>query len=114
MIGDVEEVSGVNESLPTEFALHANYPNPFNPTTMIKFDLPEPSIVYVSVFNVLGQEVATLINGPVEAGFKSVEWNATTNSRESLPSGIYICRLHATSLTTGTEFQNVQKMVLMK
>ncbi len=112
--GDLEEVEGTETSIPSEFALHVNYPNPFNPTTKIKFDLPEASNVHLSIFNMLGQEVTTLVNGQVYAGYQAIEWKATSNSGDQLPSGIYIYRLQATSLMTGKEFQDVRKMVLMK
>jgi len=101
-------------SIPTEFAMHANYPNPFNPTTVIKYDLPEASTVRLSVFNVLGQEVATLANSVVDAGYQSVLWNTENSNGVSLPSGIYMYRLQATSLTSGNEFVKVSKMVLLK
>ena len=97
-----------------EFALQQNYPNPFNPTTTISYDVIEPSHVQLSIFNVLGQEVATLISDDVETGSHIATWNATSTSGEQLPSGVYIYRIQATSLTTGKEFQNVRKMVLMK
>ena len=100
--------------IPEEYALHANYPNPFNPTTSIKFDLPEQSVVRLSVFNILGQEVAVLVNGVVEAGFRNVEWNATAQSGYALPSGVYIYRMQATALSSGKEFIQTNKMVLMK
>ncbi|HEY6191188.1 MAG TPA: T9SS type A sorting domain-containing protein, partial [Bacteroidota bacterium] len=99
---------------PAGYALHANYPNPFNPTTQIKFDLPEASHVRLSVFNILGQEVASLVNGTMGAGFQSVEWNTSNREGAALPSGVYFYRLQATSLTSGTEFHGEMKMVLMK
>src|SRR5258707_9469737 len=83
---------------PAGDALHANYPNPFNPTTEIKFDLPEASTVRLSVFNILGQEVATLVNGMMGAGFQSVEWNTANREGAALPSGVYLYRLQATSV----------------
>jgi hypothetical protein len=105
---------GAVAEIPGGFALHANYPNPFNPTTRIMYDLPEASKVRLSVFNVLGQEVARLVDGEMAAGYQSVEWNTTTNAGIGLPSGIYFYRLKATSLATGEEFHDVRKMVLMK
>jgi hypothetical protein len=110
--------SGENEqssvsAIPTEYALHENYPNPFNPTTLIRYDLPEASTVTLSVFNILGQKVATLVNGEVAAGYQTAEWNASNSSGVSVPSGIYLYRLQVTSLN-GKEFHEVKKMVLMK
>jgi hypothetical protein len=100
-------------AIPTEFALHENYPNPFNPTTLIRYDLPEASTVTLSVFNILGEKVATLVNGQVPAGYQTAEWNAGNSGGVSVPSGIYLYRLQVTSLN-GKEFHEVRKMVLMK
>jgi hypothetical protein len=106
--------SDMTNGTPVEYALHANYPNPFNPTTQIKFDLPEESSVRLSIFNLLGQEVATLVDGVMNAGYQSVEWNTANHEGAALPSGMYMYRLQATSLKTGKEFHDVMKMVLMK
>jgi flagellar hook assembly protein FlgD len=62
----------------------------------------------------IGQEVATLATGVVDAGYHSVTWNATNNHGSALPSGIYLYRFEATSITSGREFKEVRKMVLMK
>jgi len=75
-------------SLPDEYALYQNYPNPFNPTTAISFRLSAVSSVQLSVFDVLGREVAVLAQGKRGAGYYSVQWNAS-----GLPSGIYLYRL---------------------
>lgn len=101
-------------SVPKEYALSANYPNPFNPSTIIEYALPEPSRVRLSVFNVLGQEVARLINGTVEAGNQSIIWQATDASGRLLSSGVYLYSLRATSLTSGKELNQVRKMLLLK
>ncbi len=90
-------------TLPRQFALNQNYPNPFNPSTVISFDLPHRAEVTLSVFNLLGQEVARLIDGEVPAGEQSVSWNADNNS-----AGIYFYRLNA------GEFSETKKMVLLK
>ena len=100
--------------VPEGYALHPNYPNPFNPTTQIRFDLPEVSTVRLSVFNILGQEVATLVSGTMAAGFQSVEWNTSNLQGSALPSGVYIYRLQAAGLSSGREFHQVMKMMLMK
>ncbi|HUN65050.1 MAG TPA: carboxypeptidase regulatory-like domain-containing protein [Bacteroidota bacterium] len=91
-------------TVPTVFALHQNYPNPFNPTTTLSFDLPTSSVVTMKVFNLLGQEIATLVNAqPYEAGSYNISFNAS-----ALPSGVYFYRIQAGS------FENVKKMVLLK
>jgi hypothetical protein len=99
----VSGVTGVNGSLPTEFALQQNYPNPFNPTTVISYQLPVASYVTLKVYDMLGREVATLMNGAQDAGYKSVEFSAA-----NLPSGIYTYKL-----TAGT-FVEVKKMLMIK
>jgi len=91
------------DALPTEFALFQNYPNPFNPTTMIKFDLPKETNVKLKVYNILGAEVATLVNSVMPAGHQSVAFNAAR-----FASGMYIYRIEAGS------FVQVKKMILMK
>ena len=76
----VNGMSSENESLlPAEFALHQNYPNPFNPVTRIRYDLPENSMVNITVYDMLGREVKTLVNQVQDAGFKSIIWDATND-----------------------------------
>jgi hypothetical protein len=89
--------------LPSEFALKQSYPNPFNPTTTIKFDIPELSFVTLKVYDVLGKEITTLVNEEKPAGRYELEFNAT-----NLPSGIYFYRLQA------GDFIQTRKMILMK
>lgn len=96
-------VGGGGNTLPAAFALNQNYPNPFNPTTIINYQLPSANHVTLKVYDMLGQEVATLANGVQEAGYKTVEFNAA-----NLPSGIYTYRLNA-----GT-FVEVKKMLVLK
>jgi len=90
--GDAE--AETNTQLPTKFALSQNYPNPFNPSTIINYQLPAESRVSLKVYNIFGQEVATLLEGKQDAGYKSVEWSAA-----NLPSGVYFYRLRAGTLT---------------
>jgi hypothetical protein len=81
-----------NVALPNEFALHNNYPNPFNPVTNILYDIPEVTDVKLEIFNVMGQRVRTLAEGSHEAGRYQIVWNATNDYGESLSSGMYIDR----------------------
>lgn len=85
---------GAQRDTPLSFALHQNYPNPFNPSTMITFDLPASAIVRLGVFNVLGQEVATLVQERMDAGTHRVAFNGGVT-----PSGMYLVRLQADGLT---------------
>ena len=90
--------------LPGEFKLNQNYPNPFNPTSTIKFGLPEIAEVRLEVFNLLGQKVATLLNGDqMKAGWHSVQFDAG-----KLSSGVYIYRIQAGN------FVQTKKMMLIK
>ncbi len=95
---------------PTTFSLSQNFPNPFNPATVIQYQLPVRSKVTLRIFNVLGQEVATLVNKEQPGGYESVEWNAG-----NLSSGVYFYRLEARSLSgNGTSFVQVKKMMVVK
>jgi len=102
-----ELVVGVNEQqfLPQSVLLHQNYPNPFNPSTIIKYDLPTSSFVTIRIVNILGQEVATMVNEQREAGTHSIVFDASSNK---FTSGVYCYRL-----TTGNTTQ-IRKFVLMK
>lgn len=89
--------------LPAELALLQNSPNPFNPATLIQFELPAADHITLRVYNILGQEVATLMDGIVDAGVRSVVFDAS-----ELPSGVYLYRLQSST------FSQVKKMVFMK
>jgi hypothetical protein len=96
-------ISGSEGLVPSEFALMQNYPNPFNPTTTINYNLPMQAMVEVSIYNALGERVATLVNEIKEAGRHTVEFNATGYS-----SGIYFYQIKA------NDYVSVKKMILMK
>ncbi|MCE2448925.1 MAG: T9SS type A sorting domain-containing protein, partial [Candidatus Latescibacteria bacterium] len=91
------------------FSLANNYPNPFNPATTIKYALPQAADVELTVYNVLGQPVRTLVAEHQSAGRYVVEWDATNASGHSLSSGMYFYRLQA-----GGEFLETKKMLLLK
>ncbi len=98
-------------ALPADFMLAQNYPNPFNPSTTIRFGLPAASEVSLKIFDVLGREVATLINHELSAGYYDYQWNAA-----DMTSGIYIYRLTATSSSENgkRQFTQVRKFILEK
>jgi hypothetical protein len=99
-------------STPAEFALYQNYPNPFNPSTVIRYELPGNSVyaVRLTIFDLLGQEIAVLKNGVREAGSVSVTWDAG-----NLAAGVYYFRLDATGLKDPSRsFQETRKMVLVR
>jgi len=89
--------------VPKVYALEQNYPNPFNPTTRIRFQIPQDGQVTLRVYNLLGQEVVTLADGIMEAGYHSVEWNAS-----AVATGVYYYRMEAPG------FSEVKKMMLLK
>ena len=99
---------GKEDNLPRELSLSSNYPNPFNPSTTIYYALPEAQYVRLVVFNVLGQEIARLVDGVESAGYKSVTFDA-----RNLQSGVYFYRLIATGESKGN-FVDIRKMVLAK
>jgi hypothetical protein len=103
VVTSVREDPRVDGELPTAFVLRQNYPNPFNPSTTIEFALPQAGYVNLSVFNVIGQEVATLTAGDHAVGTFKATWDAS-----GLPSGIYFYRL------TAGEYVQTKKAVLMK
>jgi hypothetical protein len=89
--------------LPTTFALYPNWPNPFNSTTVIRYDMPMAGSVSLTIYNLLGQRVATLFDGRQLTGSYTVSWNAS-----DFPSGLYFCRMDAAG------FAQTRKMVLLK
>jgi hypothetical protein len=95
-------------SVPSEFALHDNYPNPFNPTTTFRFDVPEVSDVTLSIYNMLGQRVRTFNYQNTSAGYHSVTWDATNDLGEQVGAGVYLYQLRA------KQFVKTRKMVLLK
>ena len=105
---EYSDVVEVDVPAPAVFALDQNYPNPFNPSTMISFRLAVDSKVNMTVFNVLGQEVASLLNGNLVAGSHQVTFDAS-----SLNSGVYMYRIEATGID-GSNFVDVKKMILTK
>ena len=96
------------EGIPTEFALHENYPNPFNPTTTLPFDLPEMSDVNVTVYNMLGQKVKSFNMQRISAGSHSITWNATNDLGDPVGAGVYLYQLRA------NQYIETRKMVLLK
>jgi hypothetical protein len=105
---EYSDIVEVEVLAPDVFALQQNYPNPFNPNTMITYSLAVDSKVTLKVFDVLGQEVVTLINGNVTAGRQEINFNAS-----SLNSGVYFYQIKAVGID-GNNFNSVKKMILTK
>jgi hypothetical protein len=92
----------------TKYSLNNNYPNPFNPLTTISYDLPEDGFVNVSIYNVMGIHVKDLVNSQQNAGFKSIQWDATNNRGQPVSAGVYLYQIQA------GDFVQTKKMVLIK
>ncbi len=93
---------------PTELTLFQNYPNPFNPVTIIQYALPHDCEVDVSIYNILGQKVKTLVKRKQKAGYQQVIWDGENNEGEEIASGIYFYKIKAGELTES------KKMVIIK
>lgn len=100
---------------PEKFGVSQNYPNPFNPTTAIDYVLPEASHVSLVIFDLLGREVKTLVEGDQEAGRHTVVWNATDGGGRNLASSVYFYRLRASGLSPATGSHTIiRKMILLR
>jgi hypothetical protein len=97
-----------NDLLPKAFALHQNFPNPFNPITTIHFDLPKESNIKLSVYDILGRSIKELVNEKQSPGFKSIKWDATNNFGKRVSAGLYIYSIEAEN------FRQTKKMLLLK
>ncbi len=106
LVLDVER--DLSAGIPKEYQLLQNYPNPFNPSTAIRFDVPKTSSVNLKIYNVIGQEVATLLSRELPAGAFKVYWNGTDKTGKDVSSGVYFYRI------TAGDFVDTRKMILMK
>jgi len=101
---DVETVSEV----PQTFKLSQNYPNPFNPRTTIEFEMPVTSYVSIKIYNIMGQEVATLVERSFEPGSYSIVWDGTSSSGMRVASGVYLYRFQA------GDYREAKKLLILK
>jgi hypothetical protein len=107
--GDViTEVKKYDNAIPQKFTLSQNYPNPFNPSTTIRFDVPKFSKVNIKIYDVLGQEVKTLVNKNYQPGSYFIVWHGKDNQERNLVSGTYFVRLQA------DDFIATKKIILLK
>ena len=104
----VTDIAEPSDDLPRSFSLSQNYPNPFNPSTTIEYSLPVRSKVTLSVFNILGQQVTTLVDEEQPAGTHAVPWDGTSDSGNGVASGVYLYRIKAGG------FSDTRKMILLK
>ena len=94
--------------VPSEFALHDNYPNPFNPITTINYDLPKDAYVNLIIYDIMGREVANLAGREMSAGYQTMTWNARNNAGAPVSAGIYFYQIQT------RDFVKTKKMVLLK
>ena len=94
--------------VPLIFTLHQNFPNPFNPITNLRYDLADDSFVTLTIYNMLGTEVIKLVNSNQEAGFRSIQWDATDSMGRAVSAGVYLYQIQA------GEFVQTKKMLLLK
>ena len=97
-----------DQLIPSKVTIYQNYPNPFNPITSLRYDLPEDGLVNVTIYDMMGRIVKTVINSSQRAGYNSVQWNATNDRAQSVSAGLYIYRIQVGA------FSETKKMVLVK
>ena len=97
-----------NNTIPEVFALYNNYPNPFNPTTNIRYDIPEASDVRIDIYDLVGKKVKTLVSKQHQPGRYKIQWNATNEFGSAVATGMYIYKIQA------KDFVSVKKLLLMK
>ncbi|SVB12331.1 uncharacterized protein METZ01_LOCUS165185, partial [marine metagenome] len=95
-------------AVPSTFTLHQNFPNPFNPITTLRYDLPSGALVTLSIYDMLGREITQLMNATQQAGFKSVQWDATDSMGRPVSAGVYLYQIQAGG------FVQTKKMMLLK
>jgi len=103
-----EQVSIIDEILPITYNLYNAYPNPFNPVTTLQYDLPEDAMVNITIYDMMGRQVKTLINEEQTAVYRSLQWNAANDAGSPVSAGIYLYMIQS------GEFRQTRKMVLLK
>jgi flagellar hook assembly protein FlgD len=94
--------------VPDSFFFHKNYPNPFNPVTTLRYDLPEDVLVNITIYDMMGRQISTLVRSQQSAGYKSVRWNATNDKGSPVSAGLYLYTIQA------GKYRQTKKMVLLK
>ncbi len=105
---DNSALGQITNSQPLQYSLSQNYPNPFNPVTTIGYEIPESGLVNITIFDMMGREINTLVNGLQNTGYQSITWNATDHQGDPVPAGIYLYRLKV------GDFTQIKKMILLK
>ena len=105
---DVAAIDDYDVIFPNEVIIHNAYPNPFNPVTYLRYDLPQNEMIKITIYDMMGRIVKTLVNSSQTAGYKTIQWNATDNKNEPISAGLYLYTIQA------GEFRQTKKMVLLK
>lgn len=108
------DVAESGSGIPEQYMLTQNYPNPFNPSTQIRFGLPQESLIRLKIYNIIGQEVASLADEVRPAGYFVATWEGTNNAGGKVGTGVYFYRFEAKGLVTGETFTSVKKMMMVK
>ena len=103
-----EQVSIIDETLSFTYALYNAYPNPFNPVTTLRYDLPKNGLVNITIYDTMGRVASNLVSNQQRAGYKSIQWNATNNQGEPVFAGVYLYKIQA------GDFVDAKKMILLK
>ena len=103
-----DQASIIDETLPITYKLYNAYPNPFNPVTTLRYDLPEDALVNITIYDMMGRVVKTLINDQQTTGYRSLQWNATNDAGQPVSAGVYLYQIQA------GEYLQTKKMVLLK
>jgi len=101
-------VSIIEDVTPLTYSLYNAYPNPFNPVTTLRYDIPEDGFVNITIYDMMGRVVSNLVSSQQRAGYKSVRWNATNDAGQPVSAGIYLYQIQA------GQFRQTKKMVLLK
>lgn len=105
---DVAAIDDYDVIFPNEVIIHNAYPNPFNPVTYLRYDLPQNEMIKITIYDMMGRIVKTLVNSSQTAGNKTIQWNATDNKNEPISAGLYLYTIQA------GEFRQTKKIVLLK
>jgi hypothetical protein len=108
LVGTTESLNVDEVYIPSQFTIHQNYPNPFNPITTLRYDLPKDAVVNITIYDMMGRVVTTLVNGLQTAGYKSIQWDATNNTGQPVSAGLYLYTIEA------GDYTQTKKMVLLK
>ncbi len=109
-----DDITDVGNPIPQAFALESNYPNPFNPTTTIKYALPKASFVTLVIYDLRGNEVTRWVMANEAAGYKRKTWQGTDKNGKRVPAGVYLYKLTAKSHESGQMYTETKKMILLK